>query len=149
VLAENIAHAATSRYHARPGAAEFRQRPAAASVTMARTDPGHVEAAGGSVQFDDDRNATDMHHLVIAALNDSYTLFQPGELPASGHAAALITQTVAGAFRVGVQLSAPFIVFGLLSILVGLLLLLLLLGATMSFFLDYAGSVLHAMTPHG
>jgi hypothetical protein len=79
---------------------------------MARTDPGHIEAAGGSVQFDDDRNATDMHHLVIAALNDSYTLFQPGELPTSGHAAALITQTVAGAFRIGVQLSAPFIVFG-------------------------------------
>src|SRR5947209_4787369 len=25
--------------------------------------------------------ATDMHHLVIAALNDSYTLFSPGELP--------------------------------------------------------------------
>ena len=25
--------------------------------------------------------ATDLHHLVIAALNDSYTLFQPGEMP--------------------------------------------------------------------
>ena len=117
--------------------------------------------------------ATDMHHLVIAALNDSYTLFQPGDLPTAGDAAALITKTVAGAFRIGVQLSAPFIVFGLLfniglgilarlmpqmqvffvglplSILVGLLFLLLLLGAMMSFFLDYVGSVLHALTPHG
>ena len=96
--------------------------------------------------------ATDMHHLVIAAL---------------------ITKMVAGAFRIGIQLSAPFIVFGLLfniglgilarlmpqmqvffvglplSILIGLLFLLLLLGAMMSFFLDYAGGVLHALTPHG
>ena len=116
--------------------------------------------------------ATDMHHLVIAALNDSYTLFEPGELPTTGDAAALITKTVAGAFRIGIQLSAPFIVFGLLfniglgilarlmpqmqvffvglplSILIGFLFVLLLLGAMMSFFLEYAGGVLHALTPH-
>jgi flagellar biosynthesis protein FliR len=117
--------------------------------------------------------ATDMHHLVIAALNDSYNLFQPGDMPATGDAAALITRTVAGAFRIGVQLSAPFIIFGLifnvglgvlarlmpqmqvffvalpLSILLGLLFLLLLLGSMMGFFLDYVGGVLHALTPHG
>ena len=58
--------------------------------------------------------ATDMHHLVIAALNDSYSLFEQGEMPASGDAAALISRTVAGAFRIGIQLSAPFLVFGLL-----------------------------------
>ena len=57
--------------------------------------------------------ATDMHHLVIAALNDSYDLFAPGEMPATGDAAALITRTVSGAFRIGIQLSAPFLVFGL------------------------------------
>jgi len=27
-----------------------------ASVNMARTDPGHLEATGGSLQFDEDRN---------------------------------------------------------------------------------------------
>jgi flagellar basal-body rod protein FlgB len=57
VLAENIAHADTPRYHARdmapPNFASALQR---ASVSMARTDPGHIEAASGSVQFDDDRN---------------------------------------------------------------------------------------------
>jgi flagellar biosynthesis protein FliR len=114
--------------------------------------------------------ATDMHHLVIAAINDSYNLFEPGEMPATGDAAALITRMVAGAFRVGIQLSAPFIVFGMvfniglgilarlmpqmqvffvglpLSILLGLLFLLLLLGAMMGFFLDYVGGVLHALT---
>ena len=36
--------------------------------------------------------ATDMHHLVLAALNDSYTLFEPGEVPSTGDVAALVTQ---------------------------------------------------------
>ena len=58
--------------------------------------------------------ATDTHHLVIAALNDSYTLFAPGELPSTGDMAALASRTVAGSFRIGVQLSAPFLVFGIL-----------------------------------
>jgi flagellar biosynthesis protein FliR len=53
---------------------------------------------------------TDLHHLVIAALNDSYTLFQPGEVPLFGDIAALTTRTVASAFRIGIQLSAPFLV---------------------------------------
>jgi flagellar biosynthesis protein FliR len=116
--------------------------------------------------------ATDMHHLVLAALNDSYTLFAPGELPAVGDAAALITRTVAGAFRIGIQLAAPFLVFGLLfniglgvlarlmpqmqvffvalplSILLGLMFLVLVLGAMMGLFLDYAGGVLQALAPH-
>jgi flagellar biosynthetic protein FliR len=116
--------------------------------------------------------ATDMHHLVIAALNDSYTLFEPGEVPAVGDAAALVTKIVSGAFRIGIQLSAPFLAFGLLfniglgvlsrlmpqmqvffvalpaSILIGLLFLLLVLGTMMGMFLDYAGSVLHDLAPH-
>jgi len=116
--------------------------------------------------------ATDMHHLVIAALNDSYDLFEPGEIPATGDVAALVTKTVSGAFRIGIQLSSPFIVFGLLfniglgvlsrlmpqmqvffvalpaSILIGLLFLLLVLGSMMGLFLDYVGGVLHEMAPH-
>jgi flagellar biosynthesis protein FliR len=116
--------------------------------------------------------ATDMHHLVLAALNDSYTLFEPGEVPSTGDVAALVTKTVAGAFRIGVQLSAPFLVFGLifnlglgvlsrlmpamqvyflalpLSILIGFLFLVLVLGSMMGMFLDYAGGVLHEITPH-
>jgi flagellar biosynthetic protein FliR len=116
--------------------------------------------------------ATDMHHLIIAALNDSYTLFEPGEVPATGDIAALITKTVSGAFRIGIQLSAPFIVFGLLfnvglgvlarlmpqmqvffvalplSILLGLAVLVLVVGGMMSLFLDYASGVLHALAPH-
>src|SRR5215217_7950947 len=37
--------------------------------------------------------ATDLHHLVIAGLHDSYRLFQPGEVPASGDIAMLVTRT--------------------------------------------------------
>ena len=48
--------------------------------------------------------ATDMHHLVIAALNDSYLLFKPGEVPLFGDVASILTTTVSGTFRIGVQL---------------------------------------------
>jgi flagellar biosynthesis protein FliR len=115
--------------------------------------------------------ATDLHHLVIAALNDSYTLFQPGDLPLIGDVAALTTRTVAVAFRIGIQLSAPFLVFGLLfnlglgilsrlmpqmqvffvgiplSILLGFLILLLVLGAMMTTFLGSLEGVLVLLAP--
>ncbi|MGA7806886.1 flagellar biosynthetic protein FliR, partial [Bradyrhizobium sp.] len=57
--------------------------------------------------------ATDSHYLVIAALNDSYNIFSPGETMASGDVASLATRAFAAAFRIGLQLSAPFLVFGL------------------------------------
>src|ERR1700752_5325320 len=49
--------------------------------------------------------ATDSHHLVIAALNDSYSIFSPGQLMPSGDIAALATRAFAAAFRIGMQLS--------------------------------------------
>ncbi len=52
----------------------------------------------------------DLHHLMITAVVDSYTLFVPGSAPQTGDLAALITGHVAGAFRLGVTLAAPFIV---------------------------------------
>jgi flagellar biosynthetic protein FliR len=115
--------------------------------------------------------ATDLHHLVIAALNDSYTLFSPGDIPLLGDVAALTTRTAATAFRIGIQLSAPFLVFGLLfniglgvlsrlmpqmqvffvglplSILLGLLILLLVLGAMMTAFLGDVENVLTRLAP--
>jgi flagellar biosynthetic protein FliR len=42
--------------------------------------------------------ATDMHHLVIAALNDSYTIFQPSEIPLVGDVAQHVTGIVATSF---------------------------------------------------
>src|SRR5437879_6711420 len=57
--------------------------------------------------------ATDSHHLVIAALNDSYTIFSPGETVSSGDIASLATRAFAAAFLLGLQLAGPFLVFGL------------------------------------
>ena len=57
--------------------------------------------------------ATDSHHLVIAALNDSYRSSRRARLLSSGDVAALATRAFAAAFRIGMQLSAPFLVFGL------------------------------------
>ena len=115
--------------------------------------------------------ATDLHHLVIAALNDSYAVFRPGEVPLLGDVASILTTTVSGAFRIGVQLAAPFLAFGLLfnlglgvlgrlmpqmqvyfvgvplSILVGFLILVLVLGTMMMTFLDYVEGVLHVLAP--
>ena len=57
--------------------------------------------------------ATDLHHVALAATYDSYTIF-PLDAPLMfDDAAQLAIRTVAGAFSVGVQMSAPFIVFGL------------------------------------
>jgi flagellar biosynthetic protein FliR len=116
--------------------------------------------------------ATDLHHLIIAALNDSYRLFKPGEMPLIGDVAALTTQTITLAFKIGIQLSAPFIIFGLLfnlglgvlsrlmpqmqvffvglplSILLGLLILFLVLGAIMMVFLNSMETVLRQLAPY-
>src|SRR5205814_1722465 len=51
---------------------------------------------------------------VLTAFNCSYLLFKPGDIPLFGDVASILTNTVSGTFRIGVQLSAPFLVFGLL-----------------------------------
>src|ERR1700704_404178 len=115
--------------------------------------------------------ATDSHHLVIAALNESYRIFAPGELMSSGDVAALATRAFAAAFKIGMQLSAPFLVFGLvfiiglgvlarlmpqmqvyfvgvpLSILIGFLIFALVITAMMGTYLNYFIGVMHELTP--
>lgn len=57
--------------------------------------------------------ATDLHHVALAAIYDSYTVFSPTTEIMFDDAAQMAIDAVAGAFVVGVQMSAPFIVFGL------------------------------------
>lgn len=65
---------------------------------------------------------TDLHHMMLRALVDSYGMFTPGELPAIADMTDSISQLVARAFLIGVQLSGPFIAVGLVFYLgVGLL----------------------------
>lgn len=57
--------------------------------------------------------ATDLHHMALAATYDSYIAF-PLDAPIMFEdAAQLALRTVASAFSIGIQMSAPFIVFGL------------------------------------
>jgi len=115
--------------------------------------------------------ATDSHYFVIAALNDSYAIFSPSDFTPTGDVADLATRAFAAAFKIGLQLSAPFLVFGLvfniglgvlarlmpqmqvyfagapLSIFAGFLILAAVLAAMMGTFLDYFVGVMHDMSP--
>lgn len=56
---------------------------------------------------------TNMHHLLLHAIADSYRLFPPGQMPPLGDFAKAMTTWTAHSFALGVQISAPFLVFGL------------------------------------
>src|SRR3954453_1034958 len=116
--------------------------------------------------------ATDLHHLVIAGLHDSYRLFAPGEIPIVNDVTQLLIPTAADAFRIGIQLSGPFLVFGLvfnvalgvlsrlmpqmqvyfvavpLSIMIGYLILLVVVGAMMGAFLNFVAGALRELAPY-
>ena len=55
----------------------------------------------------------DLHHLSIVGLFDSYKIMAPGAAPLVGDASALIVKAVADSFLVGMQIAAPFMVFGI------------------------------------
>ena len=102
-----------------------------------------------------------LHHLAIGAISGSYTLLPPaGALPTADMAEMALT-LVGASFALGLQLAAPFLVFGLLiyatlgvlsrlmpqlqifflampvNILAGFVLLMLLIGVMMTQFLDF------------
>jgi flagellar biosynthesis protein FliR len=56
---------------------------------------------------------TDLHHLMLRAVVDSYTLFPAGQLAPLGSYAEALVRWTAQSFLIGVQISAPFLVFGL------------------------------------
>ena len=115
--------------------------------------------------------ATDTHHLVIAAINDSYKIFAPGEIMSTGDVAKLATNAFAAAFKIGMQLAAPFLVFGLvfnmglgvlarlmpqmqvyfvgvpLSIMIGFLIFAVVLATMMGTYLEYVTGVMQQMMP--
>lgn len=113
---------------------------------------------------------TELHHLAIAAIAASYEAFRPGVFPQTGDAARFATTAAADAFKIGVQLSAPFLVFGLifnvglgvlsrlmpqlqvffiaapLSLMAGFALLALVIGVLMGVFLEGVGDTLRMLT---
>ncbi|HWV00995.1 MAG TPA: flagellar biosynthetic protein FliR [Devosia sp.] len=57
--------------------------------------------------------ATDLHHVALMAIRDSYMVFSPKEPLMVGDAAQMAIQSTASAFVIGIQMAAPFIVLGL------------------------------------
>jgi flagellar biosynthesis protein FliR len=54
-----------------------------------------------------------LHHLFLSGIVGSYSIIPVGSVPALGDVAQLGTQVVAQSFRVGIQMAAPLIAFGL------------------------------------
>lgn len=57
---------------------------------------------------------TNLHHMLIMGIFESYKIFPVGAFPESGSMAELIARAVSSSFMIGIQLSAPFILIGIL-----------------------------------
>lgn len=113
---------------------------------------------------------SDLHHIAIAAIHESYRLLPPGGAPDLTDVMTLAVRSTAQGFALAVQIAAPFIVFGLLfnlglgvlarmmpqlqvfflavpaSIFGGMLMLLVVLGVMMSVFMNGLGVFLRQFT---
>lgn len=57
---------------------------------------------------------TDTHHVLLAAVIESYSLFTPGGSLMIGDMAHVVSDTAARSFVVAVQIAAPFLIIGLI-----------------------------------
>ncbi len=57
--------------------------------------------------------ATDLHLVMLRAIYGSYELFPPGQVPLTGDMATMATDLIANSFKLGIQMAAPFIVYGI------------------------------------
>ncbi|MGV7029454.1 flagellar biosynthetic protein FliR [Methylobacterium symbioticum] len=113
--------------------------------------------------------ATDLHHIALDGIGQSYRLLPPDGVPGFGEAAKLALRAIARGFTLAVQIAAPFIAFGILfnlglgvlsrmmpqlqvfflavpaSVLIGMLIFAGVLGVIMTVFLDDMARYLAAM----
>ncbi|HEY6335512.1 MAG TPA: flagellar biosynthetic protein FliR [Alphaproteobacteria bacterium] len=113
---------------------------------------------------------SDLHHVALRAVVESYTVFPSGQLPMIGDMAEAIARVVSESFLIAVQFAAPILVLGLvfylgvgllarlmpqvqiffvvqpLQIVLGLLVLLLTVGVGLALFLDRFANVLTNFT---
>jgi flagellar biosynthetic protein FliR len=111
----------------------------------------------------------DLHHLALMAIRDSYSYLPPNGFPGTGDAATLAIKAVGKGFALAVQLSAPFIAFGILfnlglgvlsrlmpqlqvfflampaAILIGMAVLVAVIGVMMTVFLSSLGDFLREL----
>ncbi len=57
---------------------------------------------------------TDLHHVMLSAVIDSYSLFPAGKSIMPGDTAQLFAQTVNKSFVIGFQIASPFIAFSII-----------------------------------
>ncbi len=115
---------------------------------------------------------SDLHHLLIGGIAHSFTTFPPGKLPATGDLLQLAVEITSGMYLIGIQMSAPFIVFGLIvyggagvvarmmpqlqifflvtpiNILAGFVILGLTVSTMMMWFLEFFSSRAQLFVPH-
>jgi flagellar biosynthetic protein FliR len=84
--------------------------------------------------------ATDLHHLALAAIVDSYKMIAPTDSLMVSDAMQMALRTLTEGFGLGVQMAAPFIVFGLVFN-VGLGILARLMPALQVYFLAMPGTI--------
>jgi flagellar biosynthesis protein FliR len=77
---------------------------------------------------------SDLHHVMLSGMVESYGLFAAGNLPAMGDLADTMARLTAQSFRVALQISAPFVVMGVVFT-VGLGLLARLMPQLQVFFI--------------
>lgn len=66
--------------------------------------------------------ATDVHHLMIMAIVDSYQLFEPGVLPIVEDMTNTYATAFAKSFKIGMQFASPFVLAAILyNVLLGLM----------------------------
>jgi flagellar biosynthetic protein FliR len=85
--------------------------------------------------------AADLHHVALRAAFDSYRLFPPGGALAAGDFSELALELVSGAFLLGVQIAAPFLVYGL-AFYVGLGMLARLMPQLQVFFIAVPAQIM-------
>ncbi len=56
----------------------------------------------------------DLHHLMLGAIIDSYTLFVPGETIPFGDFAEYLTMMINKSFHIGFRIASPFIAFSII-----------------------------------
>ena len=88
---------------------------------------------------------TDLHHLMILTVIDSYGLFQVGVMPPIDDMAHTITRFLADSFELALRIAAPFVIVGLVLNL-GMGLISRLMPQIMIFFVAMPVQILLGMT---
>jgi flagellar biosynthetic protein FliR len=55
---------------------------------------------------------SNMHHMMLRGLVESYSVFRPNELPPIADLADIIVRLVSSSFLLGIQIATPFMAFG-------------------------------------